>query len=506
MSEETIVSSSISIAVSRVTSPILETARPETTQTVFMEFVWSSQRPEVMAEAVDTFEYLEDYRVIVCKEHGYAVQNLRWHLLKYHVFRQDARKAIVQKFDGLPLVPPQEAPLPRPYSPPMACLASPQQGFQCEEEDCCWVSSSRPKIAEHANSHGWRSKPDEREHWREVWIQSFCLTPGRQRWFIVKVEEESGGNTALPIPEDVRAQKEMILKDLDELSAQQKQQLEVLEREMDKTDRTGWWKRTDWPTHLHKANLKHLADAARLPDKEDIALKRVGDAVDTLIEDCVKGLRSLPLELRRWLKSVQMNEVDQRPMGRLQNQDSQDRYANYWKRLICYTLRVAQSQSSPEVEDGQSSHGEEAQPPDGEEAQLSDNEEEAQLSDEEEAQLSDGEEARLSGGEEASTETLTTAPTSLARQDKMADARRLFPWLPGQKELALEVLRRARPGGGGNVAGAILDLSATFIFQKVYHNPFESPMLHFMAILGIDADNNRLRTGNDYSYLLAGLL
>ena len=216
----------------------------------------------------------------------------------------------------------------------------------------------------------------------------------------------------------------------------------VLDREMDKTDRTCWWKRTDWPTHLHKANLKHLAHAARLPDKEDAALKKIGDAVDTLIEDCVKGLRSLPLELRRWLKSVQMNEVDQRPMGRLQNQDSQDRYANYWKRLICYTLRVAQSQSSPETED--------AQPSDDEEAQLSDIEE---------AQASDGEEVQMSDVEEASSESLIVTPTCLARQDKMADARRLFPWLAGQKELALEVLRCVQPGSGGNVAGAILDLS-----------------------------------------------
>jgi hypothetical protein len=38
-----------------------------------------------------------------------------------------------------------------------------------------------------------------------------------------------------------------------------------------------------------------------------------------------------------------MEEVDQRPIGRLQNQNSQDRYASYRKRLICYSLRVVQS-------------------------------------------------------------------------------------------------------------------------------------------------------------------
>lgn len=46
----------------------------------------------------------------------------------------------------------------------------------------------------------------------------------------------------------------------------------------------------------------------------------------------------------------------------------------------------------------------------------------------------------------------------------------------------------------------------TFIFHKVYHKPFESPMLHFMAVLGIDEENNRLKEANDYSYMLAGLV
>lgn len=182
-----------------------------------MELVWSSQRSATGATAVDAFEYLEEYKLIICKEHGYAVQNLKSHLQQYHVFHRDIRKTILQKFNALPLAQPHEATLPHAYGPPMDCLASPQRGFQCEEKDCRWISSSRAKIAEHANGHGWRSKPDEREHWTEVWVQSFFLAPGKQRWFIVKVEEESGGNTAPPIPEDVRAQKEMILKDLDEL-------------------------------------------------------------------------------------------------------------------------------------------------------------------------------------------------------------------------------------------------------------------------------------------------
>ena len=38
-----------------------------------------------------------------------------------------------------------------------------------------------------------------------------------------------------------------------------------------------------------------------------------------------------------------MSETDPRPMGRLQNKDSQKRYAAYVKRLVCYSLRVLDS-------------------------------------------------------------------------------------------------------------------------------------------------------------------
>jgi hypothetical protein len=37
------------------------------------------------------------------------------------------------------------------------------------------------------------------------------------------------------------------------------------------------------------------------------------------VERAVKGLHTLPQELRRWLRSAKQSEVDPRPMGRLQN-------------------------------------------------------------------------------------------------------------------------------------------------------------------------------------------
>ena len=44
------------------------------------------------------------------------------------------------------------------------------------------------------------------------------------------------------------------------------------------------------------------------------------------------------------------------------------------------------------------------------------------------------------------------------------------------------------------------------LFQHMRVDVFESPLLHFLAVLGIDEDTHRLREGNDFSYMLAGIV
>ncbi|KAG6199899.1 hypothetical protein E4U35_006451 [Claviceps purpurea] len=144
--------------------------------------------------------------------------------------------------------------------------------------------------------------PDDREYWTDIWVQSFCLTPGKQRWFPVYVDQE-------PLPPDERRSAE-IQAILDEI----KREYAVYQAKQ-----SCWLKRTGWILHLWESNLEHLAHAARLPGKDDPELEVIADAVEDLIEDCVKGLASLPLDIRRWLRSDHPTEMHPRPMGRLTN-------------------------------------------------------------------------------------------------------------------------------------------------------------------------------------------
>lgn len=70
----------------------------------------------------------------------------------------------------------------------------------------------------------------------------------------------------------------------------------------------------------------------------------------SLIERCVGRLSTLNHETRRWLRSAKQAEADVRPLARLQNSDSQQRYALYTARLVCYCLRVLQDSKSSVAE------------------------------------------------------------------------------------------------------------------------------------------------------------
>jgi hypothetical protein len=52
----------------------------------------------------------------------------------------------------------------------------------------------------------------------------------------------------------------------------------------------------------------------------------------------------------------------------------------------------------------------------------------------------------------------------------------------------------------------LLKVLASFIFQHTENVPLESGLIHFLAVLRIDAQTKRLRTAKNYSYMLAGMV
>ena len=99
--------------------------------------------------------------------------------------------------------------------------------------------------------------------------------------------------------------------------------------------------------------------------------------------------------------------------------------------------------------------------------------------------------------------------SELARRDTdtLRDAERLFPWHGDQLALA-ERLRKSIElrDPDGNQLELLISLCKAFIFQKLIKDVYTSALVHFLSVLGINEEMGRLRTANDYSYMLAGMV
>ena len=78
----------------------------------------------------DCFCYLQKFRVLVCREHATAVQNLELYLRDHHVVAALERRDIVAKYGELRRRKPAEVTLPQPLGPPIKVLGKPLDGYR----------------------------------------------------------------------------------------------------------------------------------------------------------------------------------------------------------------------------------------------------------------------------------------------------------------------------------------------------------------------------------------
>jgi hypothetical protein len=277
--------------------------------------------------------FLEEFGVLVCKEHCTAVVNLDVHLRDQHATPAAVRKQILQQLSNFTITAPGEVELPEQPAWPIKELGTPRKGFKCKT--CEFITVSTDAIRKHCkkrHQQPWTSEKIELFH--SVKVQTFFCSGGLQKYFIVQsgvaenrqdLDQNHVVEEQLSTWHDVRKQLE---EDIDIMG------------DAAKTDKTGWFKRAGWLEFFKDRNLVHLAHQARLPDRNEVKLQTAAQLTERLIEKCVKGLATLPQETRRWLRSAQQTDIDQRPLARLQNPESQATYAGYMVRFVCFYLRV----------------------------------------------------------------------------------------------------------------------------------------------------------------------
>jgi hypothetical protein len=437
----------------------------------------------------DVFHYESKYKVLICKKHQYAVRNPHDHLRDKHAeIAIEGRRAIIERYAGCERWEPAKVQLPPPLGPPIPALGQPLKALQCNEKVCGFISINRKEMLKHCNKiHNWRHSTKTPVHWNAVHVQTFFTSGGFRRYFVVRVIDTDDNSEHGERDNSQQARNNLITEYADdaaiikqewtEAQKRHQQELEIADKKIALTDRTGWFIRTGWLEHLAGRNKRRLAHASRLPDRREQELRRACEIVDRAVERSVAGLMSLAQETRRWLRSVKRGEVDVRPMGRLQNPESQARYTRYMKRFVCYCLRI--------VEAG------------------------AQHAREQIGQQDSDHESRSSNNNSSQNDE---DDESNKEEDSFYDARKLFLWHGNQKQLAEEMWQLLVIGGtreGEELEEQIdlmIELLGSFIFQTVGDEPFTSPLIHFLAVLGIDEEMDRLRKAEDYSFILAGVV
>ncbi|KAF2626978.1 hypothetical protein BU25DRAFT_469294 [Macroventuria anomochaeta] len=217
-----------------------------------------------------------------------TVTDLDAHLRKYHAASATLRRQILECFSQFETVAPSAIELPEEPAQPIEELGNPLDGAQCET--CRWITINKDEMRRH------------------------CTKKHQQAWV---------------------GKKSLLYKTVKEIE----QELQTL-KEAARTDETGWFKRTGWLEFFKDRNLAHLAHQARAPDHGEHKIKLAAELTEPLVERSVRGLATLPQEIRRWLRSAKQSEVDPRPLARLQNPESQTVYASYMVRFVCFFLRV----------------------------------------------------------------------------------------------------------------------------------------------------------------------
>jgi hypothetical protein len=77
------------------------------------------------------FEHLEDYKLLVCKSHGYAICNVKRHLEEQNLETKIVNKSAAARLTRLEIGDPRAIELPEAPLTPSASLSPPVSGYIC---------------------------------------------------------------------------------------------------------------------------------------------------------------------------------------------------------------------------------------------------------------------------------------------------------------------------------------------------------------------------------------
>lgn len=326
---------------------------------------------------MDLFEYLSDYKVLVCRLCRYAVPPswLQSHLQRRHKEDHDdlrgksgpanvARK-LLSRID-MPLLDPSRDPvaLPAPDSDPIPYLEV-QTGNKCLE--CCKILTDTKGIVKHLReAHNIVRRGPGRPtiasrrlppNWTTVSCQRFFVSGHQSIYFEVISPEEAQQRRAKAKRANSPSNPGFVLAEADLVHAELFGQLhdrrrqieaatEIVRKEVDRTEVSPWLELTRWPKYLDGHSLYDAAKLADLPRaRTEPLLSVLCDSVDRIVEEAHRSVcedRINVFDQSRINSFLLRPRATDRPLMVKLLKSTYKTYKTTWKRLICFAHRTVQ--------------------------------------------------------------------------------------------------------------------------------------------------------------------
>jgi len=284
---------------------------------------------------------LPEYRILICQaltcQHALRPDGIADHLLAAHKIFAKARKPYLEYTTSLDIVGPADVQDPESGGPPIQGLRL-HDGQVCRV--CGYITTGKKYIEKHANQeHGWVKK--QGRQWDIKPVQTFFIN-NKTRYFIVASAEEqrvtpySTAGIVNPI--------KLLLDEADRLDQEERKKQCIIDEDQVLVDLTPWLRKTRWPIYFAGKDLVSIARISHLPSREEESLKIVCKSIDRIFWRCIEGIQDCVNRdwelLLYWLNGHEENKAGSKPFGTYYTKKTVKNYVNYWKRFVCYCLRL----------------------------------------------------------------------------------------------------------------------------------------------------------------------
>ena len=414
-----------------------------------------------------------EFGVLLCIRSGcnYAATPgyISRHLHEKHQANIQVRKQVDQYIQQFLLqqqdYSPQTVPLPPDRSRPQPILPV-LDGFQCQ--DCEYKTRNRKAVREHANKQHNKKRAQDEHVFRVVRLQSW-FGEKRERYWVVDESQGTGQGTSTAVSvsrersarvsgsgsgsggegESEGGDRDAAIKArVAEWSEEVKERRLLLSQQPPAIELDPWLRYTGWNAVLlqSKHNLVKTAEFTRMPDAEEVQLVQVLQAWSRILERCLDTLTAVDhKDVLKWWQSPKNEVASQHPFELPQNASTLDKYSRRWQSFLCYVMRTVPKESWED-------------------------------------------------------ESETGVKYTERQWNRVQELRTLLDQRPGAVAVAVAE-------DDHKLDTAVMGLIQSIVTQDTSRVPlYESPLMHFLAVCGIDPVTRSFRTSFVYTPILAQVL